>query len=81
MPLTFARRLLMLVGLVVTLVGTASAQGGKWSFPGTEWETEWEKVKPESEGYSSEKFAAPRGWLHTQQTTAMQVSVRGLVVF
>ena len=44
-------------------------------------EKEWEKVKPEVVGYSSEKLNALRAWLKTQQTTALQVSIRGRVVF
>src|SRR5712692_11300767 len=53
------------------------AEDSKLVFPGREWE----KVKPEAEGYSSEKLDVLRAWLKTQQTTAMHVSVRGRVVF
>src|SRR5262249_26336140 len=37
--------------------------------------------KPETQSYSREKLDVLRAWLKTQQTTAMQVSVRGRVVF
>ncbi len=42
---------------------------------------EWEKVRPESAGYSSEKLAVLRAWLKTQKTTALHVSVQGRVIF
>src|SRR5205823_4506015 len=71
------RRLLILTGCGVTLISGAWAEGPKRAFPGTEWE----RVKPETEGYASEKLEALRAWLKTQKTTAMQVSVRGRVVF
>lgn len=53
------------------------AEDAKFAFPGKEWES----VKPEAEGFSSEKLAALRAWLKTQKTTALHVSVRGRVVF
>src|SRR5713101_5256421 len=53
------------------------AEYSKLVFPGKEWE----KVKPEAEGYSSEKLEVLRAWLKTQQTTALHVSVLGRVVF
>jgi CubicO group peptidase (beta-lactamase class C family) len=42
---------------------------------------EWERVKPESAGYSSAKLEALRGWLKTQQTTAMVIASGGRVIF
>jgi|ERR1017187_7134573 hypothetical protein len=42
---------------------------------------DWERAKPESMGYSSARFEALRGWLKTQQTTALLVAVHGKVVF
>src|SRR5204862_5451035 len=53
------------------------AESSKLVFPGRDWE----KVKPEVEGYSSEKLEVLRAWLKTQQTTALLVSIRGHVVF
>lgn len=53
------------------------AENSKLAFPGTEWE----RVKPEIVGHSSEKLEVLRSWLKTQETTAMHVSVRGRVVF
>jgi CubicO group peptidase (beta-lactamase class C family) len=53
------------------------AEDPKLVFPGREWE----KVKPEVEGYSSEKLDVLRAWLKMQQTTALHVSVRGRVLF
>lgn len=54
-----------------------AADGSQLVFPGKDWEA----VKPEAEGYSSEKLAVLRAWLKTQQTTALHVSIRGRVVF
>jgi len=48
-----------------------------WVVPGAEWET----AKPEATGYSSARLEALRGWLRTQQTTAMMLVHRGRVVF
>ena len=43
---------------------------------------DWERVaKPESIGYSSAKLEALRGWLKTQATTSMLVSVGGRILF
>ncbi len=56
---------------------TLRAEDSKLVFPGREWE----KVKPEAEGYSSEKLDVLRAWLKMQQTTALHVSVRGRVLF
>lgn len=53
------------------------ADEGPFQFPGVEWE----KVKPESAGYSTAKLEALRAWLKTQKTTALQVSIRGRVIF
>ena len=53
------------------------AEDPKLAFPGGEWE----KIKPEVEGYSSEKFDVLRAWLKMQHTTALHVSVRGRVLF
>ena len=47
------------------------------SFP----DAEWKKVKPESEHFSSERLEVLRAWLKTQKTSAMQVSVKGRVIF
>ena len=68
--------------LVVFLVcgfasATGSAQSSTAAFPGVDWE----RIKPESEGYSSARLEALRTWLKTQSTTAMLVAVHGKVVF
>ena len=47
-------------------------------FPGADWER---IARPESIGYSSAKLEALRGWLKTQQTKAMVVSVGGRILF
>ena len=67
------KRLLMLAACWHGL----AAGDSKLTFPGVEWA----KVKPESEGYSSARLEVVRAWLKTQKTTAMQVSVRGHVIF
>jgi CubicO group peptidase (beta-lactamase class C family) len=59
------------------LASAAIAQSATPTFPGTDWE----RVKPESEGFSSARLEALRGWLKTQRTTAMLVSVHGKVIF
>jgi len=46
--------------------------------PGAEWE---HVAKPESIGYSAAKLEALRGWLKTQHTTSMVVSVGGRILF
>jgi CubicO group peptidase (beta-lactamase class C family) len=54
------------------------AQTPPLAWPGADWE----KVdKPESVGYSTAKLEALCGWLKTQRTTAMLVSVHGKVLF
>jgi CubicO group peptidase (beta-lactamase class C family) len=42
---------------------------------------DWERAKPEAFGYSSARLEALRGWLKTQQTTAMLVVVHGKIIF
>jgi len=41
----------------------------------------WDHAKPESLGYSSARLEALRGWLKTQQTTALLITVHGKVIF
>src|SRR5947209_11595028 len=54
------------------------AQDADWTrVPGTEWS----RIKPESAGYWSERLEALRGWLKTQQTSAMMIVVHGQVIF
>jgi hypothetical protein len=55
-----------------------SGETDKPVVPGADWER---VAKPESIGYSSSKLEALRGWLKTQQTTSMVVSVGGRVLF
>jgi CubicO group peptidase (beta-lactamase class C family) len=47
------------------------------TYPGKDWQ----RAKPEDLGYSSAKLEALRGWLKTQKTTALHVSVDGRVLF
>jgi len=42
---------------------------------------QWQQVKPEAVGYSSAKLEALRGWVRTQDTSAMMVVVQGRVIF
>ena len=77
MGLPSPKGLLILTGCSLVLISTARAEDRNWSFPGTEWQ----KVRPETEGYSSEKLGVLRAWLKTQKTTAMHVSVRGRLIF
>ncbi len=67
--------------LLVVFSSFASAQATAPSsapaYPGTDWE----RAKPESEGYSSARLEALRIWLKTQHTTAILVSVHGKVIF
>jgi CubicO group peptidase (beta-lactamase class C family) len=72
-----SRRLLILTGCTVALILSLRAEDAKLTFPGIEWE----RVTPETEGYSSAKLEALRAWLKTQKTTAMHVSARGHVIF
>jgi len=54
-----------------------SGEADKPVVPGADWER---VAKPESIGYSSAKLAALRGWLKTQETTSMVVSVGGRIL-
>lgn len=76
MNLTACKRLLSLAVLHWSAT-TIWAEHPTLIFP----DAEWKKVKPETEKYSSEKLEVLRAWLKTQKTTAMQVSVRGHVIF
>src|SRR5258707_163860 len=67
----------ILMACWLALIASTSAEDSNLTFPGAEWE----KVKPEPEGYSSARLDVLRAWLKTQKTTAMQVSVKGRVVF
>ncbi len=66
-----------MAGCCLGLTLAAPAEDSKLSFPAAEWQ----KVKPEETGYSSEKLEVLRAWLKTQKTTAMHVSVGGRVIF
>ena len=70
-------RLLFWTGSWLTTGLVMHAEDSKLVFPVKDWET----VKPELAGYSSEKLNVLRAWLKTQQTTALQVSIRGRVIF
>lgn len=63
--------------LSLALAAGCLAQDAAITFPGTDWE----RVKPEVAGYSSEKLEALRGWLKTQKTTGMVASFNGRVFF
>jgi CubicO group peptidase (beta-lactamase class C family) len=69
-------------GILAT--GIASGQASPQS-PASDWTrvpgADWSPVKPESVGYSSARLEALRGWLKTQDTTAMLVAVHGNVIF
>ena len=72
------RRLRLFVLVTGCCCGLAlAAQDLKPTFPGADWE----RVKPESVGYSTAKLEALRAWLKTQQTTAMLVSAGGRIFF
>jgi CubicO group peptidase (beta-lactamase class C family) len=69
------------VAVVVIACWSANGYSGETDkpvFPGADWER---VAKPESIGYSSAKLEALRGWLKTQQTTAIVVSVGGRILF
>lgn len=72
---TFSR-----VAVVVIACWCTNAYSGEKDkpVPGADWER---VAKPESVGYSSAKLEALRGWLKTQQTTSMVVSVGGRMLF
>ena len=55
-----------------------AADDEKPVFPGVEWER---VAKPESIGYSSARLEALRGWLKTQTTKSLVVSVGGRILF
>src|ERR1039457_5793474 len=67
----------LLIGTVLVLASTASAEDSKLKFP----LTGWARVKPETAGYSSEKLEVLRAWMKTHKTTAMHVSIGGQVIF
>jgi CubicO group peptidase (beta-lactamase class C family) len=77
--MTAFSRLAVLVAACWAASGqTDSGEKYKPVVPGTDWER---VAKPESIGYSSAKLEALRGWLKTQQTTSMVVSVGGRILF
>ena len=67
----------MLTACLLQLAASPASENSKLAFPGVDWE----KVKPESEKYSSARLEVLRAWLKTQKTTALQVSVKGRVIF
>jgi CubicO group peptidase (beta-lactamase class C family) len=73
-------RLAVLVAVCWAVSGSVAscAEKDKPVFPGVDWER---VAKPESLGYSSAKLEALRGWLKTQQTTSLVVSVGGRILF
>lgn len=77
MRLRRVRGFVLLTGCCCGLAVATWAQDLKPTFPAAEWE----RVKPETVGYSSPKLDALRAWLKTQHTTAMLVSTGGRVVF
>src|SRR5262249_24916951 len=76
----FSRRVAVLAAACWAASGANAYSGeeGKPVFPGAGWER---VGRPESIGYSSSKLEALRGWLKTQQTTSMVVSVGGRILF
>jgi CubicO group peptidase (beta-lactamase class C family) len=77
MRLRRLRRFVLVTGCCCGLAVGIRAQDRKPTFPAADWE----RVKPESVGYSTPKLEALRAWLKTQQTTAMLVSAGGRVFF
>src|SRR5712692_6075961 len=75
--LTALRRLLLLTGCCWGLAAAGGPADLKPTFPSAEWE----RVKPETIGYSTPKLEALRAWLKTQNTTAMLVSSGGRIFF
>lgn len=70
-----------ILALAATLLA-ASLQYVRAAEPGLAFpELKWEKVKPETVGFSTEKLEVLRSWLKTQQTTALQVSIHGRQIF
>lgn len=67
----------MLAACLWQLAASPAAEDSKLTFPGVDWD----KVKPESEKYSSVRLEVLRAWLKTQKTTALKVSVKGRVIF
>lgn len=67
--------LLIVAGLLLAL--PAAAEDRKLSFPAADWE----KAKPETGGYSSQKLEVLRAWLKLQKTTGMLVSIQGREIF
>jgi CubicO group peptidase (beta-lactamase class C family) len=72
MPIAVRASLLFIIGLHCFAAEPQSV------FPGADWE---HVAKPESIGYSSAKLDALRGWLKTQVTKGLVVSVGGRVLF
>jgi hypothetical protein len=72
---------------VAVLVAACWAASGTNTYSGEEDKpvvpgADWDRVgKPESIGYSSAKLEALRGWLKTQQTNSMVISVGGRILF
>lgn len=70
-------RFVLRMGCFFALALVVWAEDLKLTFPGVEWE----RVKPETAGMSSEKLEALRVWLKTQKTTTMHVSIKGRTIF
>lgn len=65
------------LAFLLMLSAALRAEELKPAVPGVEWE----RARPEAAGYSTAKLEALRGWLKTQQTTAMMLVYRGRVIF
>ncbi len=63
--------------LFFTLISGSSRAQTPPGFPAADWQL----GRPESEGYSSAKLEALRGWLKTSPTAAMVVVVHGHMIF
>jgi CubicO group peptidase (beta-lactamase class C family) len=74
-----------LAAVVLIVSSVATSQTVLEKRPDSDWtivpRTEWEHAKPELLGYSGSRLEALRGWLKTQQTTAMVVVVHGKIIF
>jgi CubicO group peptidase (beta-lactamase class C family) len=81
-----ATRVLLTSLFLAMFFGSAFAQDPPQTLPAvTDFSrvpgAEWERARPESMGYSTARLEALRGWLKTQQTTAMMVVIHGKVIF
>jgi len=75
--MTAHRLFALAIALCAGMTRPARAADPALAFPAVQWE----KSKPETAGFSTEKLDVLRAWLKTQKTTALQVSIRGREIF